>query len=169
MLTQLAPAWGILICLVTWVAAIKDLRTYTIPHIFPGIIIALFVVSLFFIEFSFGFLGWRLFSALIAFFVGFLMFAAGVMGGGDVKLFAALALFIPPRDLIVVVVLMTFLGLFYTMAVLIYRMIKPNPENENTAQPTGALGRIRELMRGRLPYGPAIALGITAYLWRIGF
>ncbi len=91
------------------------------------------------------------------------------MGGGDVKLFAALALWFPLKDLPIVVILMTFLGLFYTLAVLGYRMLKNNQADTTSSEKLSFMARFRQQMRSKLPYGPAIALGVTAYLYQIGF
>ena len=165
MLLQLTPHWGIALLVVCWAAAIKDLRTYTIPHIYPGIVLALLPIALFFVELSWPFLGFQALSGIIAFVVGFLLFAIGVMGGGDVKLFAALALWVPLRHLIVLVMAMTLLGLVYTIGVLIYRSVWPRSEEASKAD--SFFKRLGENLRSRLPYGPAIAMGFTAYLYLI--
>jgi len=75
------------------------------------------------------------------------MFAMGWMGGGDVKLLAALALWLPLAALIELLVAMSLLGGVLTVAVVaIHRLrnLKTNPE---------------------VPYGVAIA---CAGLWVIG-
>ena len=165
MLPQLHLAWGFLLLVICIAAAIKDLKTFTIPHLYPGLVLALLVPALFFIDLSLPLIGWQILSGLLAFFVGFLLFAIGVMGGGDVKLFAALAIWVPLKHLIVLVMAMTFLGLFYTLGYLIFRSMKD--QKNDTDNPMSFLKRIRTNLRSRLPYGPAIALGFAGYLYLI--
>lgn len=71
-----------------------DLRSFRIPNFLPLAAVALFVVSA-------PFLGagaeiWlRLAAAAAMLLAGFVLFAAGMMGGGDAKMLAAVALYVP--------------------------------------------------------------------------
>ena len=165
MLPQLQPYWGFILLAICCAAAIKDLRTFTIPHIYPGLVLALILPALFFVGLSLPFIGFQLLSGAIAFLVGFILFAMGVMGGGDVKLFAALALWVPLSHLIVLVMAMTFLGLFYTLGYLVYRTVRD--QNTPTDETISFFARLKKNLRGRLPYGPSIALGFAGYLYLI--
>ena len=73
-------------------------------------------------------------------------FYAGMMGGGDVKLAAALALWFPPASTIKFLVLMSIAGGILTVAVLAWHRAK------------------RREGRPEVPYGVAIALGGLAIL-----
>lgn len=75
-----------------------------------------------------------------------LMFAIGMMGGGDVKLLGALALWLPWQPLLHLVVYMSLIGGVLTLAMVIWKAIRKNPE------------------KLEVPYGVAIAL---AGLWVI--
>jgi prepilin peptidase CpaA len=75
------------------------------------------------------------------------LFALGMMGGGDVKLLGALALWFPWQALLALVMLMAVLGGAVTLVVLIHHRIAKKP-----GQP-------------EIPYGVAISL---AGLWVIG-
>ncbi len=82
--------------------------------------------------------------ALATFAVGAALFHFGAMGGGDVKLLAALALWFPALSFVNLIVVMSIIGGILTLALLIHhrRLARPgNPE---------------------IPYGIAIA---TAGLW----
>jgi prepilin peptidase CpaA len=75
-----------------------------------------------------------------------LAFAAGMMGGGDVKMLAALALWLPPGALLLLLVIMSIAGGALTAAMLVrHRLAKARHQLE-------------------IPYGVAIAF---AGLWLI--
>ena len=75
-----------------------------------------------------------------------LAFFAGMMGGGDVKLAAALALWFPPGVTVKFLVLMSIAGGVLTLAVLGWHRLK---EREG---------------RPEIPYGVAISFGGLAIL-----
>ncbi|MFD1613020.1 prepilin peptidase [Sphingomonas tabacisoli] len=84
--------------------------------------------------------------AAIVFAIFAAMFALGWMGGGDVKLLGALALWLPVQPLLQMLILMSVFGGALTLAVIAvhkFRKLKTNPE---------------------VPYGVAIA---CAALWVI--
>lgn len=75
------------------------------------------------------------------------LFAAGMMGGGDVKLLAALALWFPAGALLWLLMLMALIGGVVTLVTLVAHRAR------------------RRSGRAEIPYGVAIAL---AGLWVIG-
>jgi prepilin peptidase CpaA len=68
-------------------------------------------------------------------------FYAGMMGGGDVKLAAALALWFPPAGTIKFLVMMSIAGGVLTLAILVWHRAR-----RNVGSP-------------KIPYGVAIAAG----------
>lgn len=76
-----------------------------------------------------------------------LLFSLGWMGGGDVKLLAALALWFPPMAVLSMLVLMALLGGAVTVATVAHHRMT------------------RRLGQPEIPYGVAIAL---AALWLVG-
>lgn len=92
-------------------------------------------------------IGIHLLTALITFIVFAIAFRFGAMGGGDVKLFAALALWWPWVDVVRMVLYASILGALVTIVFLVIHKLK---------QQDG---------RARIPYGVAIAL---AGLWMAG-
>lgn len=156
MSTLLAPiAMGILV-----VAAWNDVATRTIPD---GLSLALVAAALLLRPFD-GLipLAWSLAGALCLFLSLALLHARGILGGGDVKLAAALACTLP----------LSSLGLFLTAtavaggvvaAVHLTMRLLPAP----LPAPAGAplvfrvltAERWRVARRGSLPYGVAIAAG----------
>jgi prepilin peptidase CpaA len=83
--------------------------------------------------------------------VGVLAFAAGAMGGGDVKLAAAASLFAGPALMLDFVTVTAMVGGLLGLAILAGARIGP------VASTGGSTVRAR--LRGNLPYGPAIAVG----------
>ena len=79
--------------------------------------------------------------AVMIFLLFALAFPLGMMGGGDVKLAAALALWFAPGDTMLLIVLMSLAGGVLTLVVMIEHKIKQNDG------------------RPEVPYGVAIAFG----------
>lgn len=88
-------------------------------------------------------LGWQAGVALLVL-AGFaLLFALGAMGGGDAKLAAALALWIPAADTFALVFLIALFGGVQALVLLLVRRMRGNSDRS-------------------VPYGVAIALGGAA-------
>ena len=129
------------------IAAVIDVRTYTISNrlnlvvallaplfwwsvhlpLWPGVAVQLGVGAAMFV--------------LLA-----IAFYAGMMGGGDVKLAAALALWFSPADAVRFLVIMSLAGGFLTVAVVAAHKLRKKPG------------------RPEIPYGVAIAIGGLAIL-----
>lgn len=119
-----------------------DLKTRTIPN-WLNLAIALAAIPFWF---STGLALWpdmalQIGIAFIAFWVFAAAFAMGAMGGGDVKLIAALALWLPWKAVLVLVFLMSVAGGVLTLAYLIRHKLAKREE------------------KLEIPYGVAIAFG----------
>lgn len=143
-------SWTLLACLagLLLAAAVCDLRSREIPH---WIVIGIGLLAPAF-WWSTGLywwpdIAWRVGLALFIFACFALAFAAGWMGGGDVKLLSVLALWLPPQAVLMLLVLMSFAGGVLTFGMMIWaRLRKPASNLE-------------------IPYGVAIAF---AGIWLIG-
>ncbi len=140
--------WGVseflvaLLAIALVAAAIVDLRSRTIPN---GLALAIALGAIPFWLAS-DLPVWpdaaiRIGLAAAVFACFALAFAAGMMGGGDVKLLAALALWLPPPALLLLLVLMSLAGGALTLAMLIRHRIS------------------RAEHKLEIPYGVAIAFG----------
>ncbi len=89
--------------------------------------------------------------AIAVFGLGALAFAAGVLGGGDVKMLAAASLFAGPALLLDFLAVTALAGGVLALAMLAGAPIGPAIAARD--------GTVRARMRGGLPYGPAIAVG----------
>jgi prepilin peptidase CpaA len=124
------------------IAAHGDLRTREIPNWLNGAI-ALLAIPFWF---AIGLAVWPDMAlqagvALIVFLVFALLFRFGAMGGGDVKMVAALALWLPLGGLVNLLLVMSIAGGLLTVAMLVrHRMKKSQAILE-------------------VPYGVAIAFG----------
>jgi len=84
--------------------------------------------------------------------VGTIAFAAGALGGGDVKLATAVAVFAGPNLILDFITVTAVVGGLLGLAMLAGAPIGP-------VAPAGDGCTVRERLRSRLPYGPAIAAG----------
>jgi len=131
-----------------------DMFTMTIPNRVPLAIVAAFAIAA-----PLAGLGWEVAAmhaglALAMLAVGIGMFAAGWMGGGDVKLLAAAALWMGPGFLYDYVVVSAVCGGVLTFAILFLRMY-PLPAGLAGKQ---WVSRLHDAGRG-IPYGIALAAG----------
>ena len=137
---------GILAILLVY-AAIVDVRTFTISNRL-NLAIAL-MAPLFWLSVGLPFWPDAAIQVAVAAGVFALLavaFYAGMMGGGDVKLAAALALWFAPATTVVFLVYMSIGGGVLTLVVLILHRMKKKPG------------------KPEVPYGVAIAFGALAIL-----
>jgi prepilin peptidase CpaA len=138
---------GILALLVI-AAATWDVRTRTIPNSLNAGV-ALLAIPFWWAS-GLGFwpdIAIQIGLALLVLGLFFGLFALGAMGGGDVKLIAALALWLPPEAVVMLLVIMSLSGGVLTLAMAArHRLTKAQHTLE-------------------IPYGVAIAIG---GIWLIG-
>jgi prepilin peptidase CpaA len=145
-----AISWFLLIALAAMLLAACwcDLRARTIPNLL-NLAIALLAIPFWW---SIGLALWpdvafQLGGAILVFGLFAIAFALGAMGGGDVKLVAAIALWLPGQSVLALLFIMSIAGGALTLAMLIRHKLR------HTA------GQLE------IPYGVAIAFG---GLWLIG-
>jgi prepilin peptidase CpaA len=97
-------------------------------------------------DWTFGAMGIQLAMAIVLFLIFLIFFMLGMMGGGDVKLIAALALWFPLPDMVRLLVVMAILGGVLTLGMMMRHKLR---KDEAPLE---------------VPYGIAIAL---AGLWTI--
>ena len=129
------------------IAAVIDMRTFTISNRLCAAVALL--APLYWL--GAGLTPWpemaiQLVSGVAVLLLFAIFFYAGVMGGGDVKLAAALALWFPPYATLKLLVIMSVAGGILTLAVLAWHRAR------------GRTGR------PEIPYGVAIACGGLAIL-----
>ncbi len=145
----------IMLAVLLLVAAWQDMRTMRIANTLSLAIVAAFAVwaasGLALDTLSLATIGLSVVCAALLFGVGAAAFAAGAVGGGDVKLLAAASLFAGPALMSDFLLVTAVIG-----GVLGVAVIAGVPIGPVTADPDATVsGRLR----GGLPYGPAIAAG----------
>ncbi|MGQ0741219.1 MAG: A24 family peptidase [Alphaproteobacteria bacterium] len=142
-------------------AAAWDLVSFTIPNLFPAALVLLFAVFALVLLVSaeggsaaaiWSDLGWHFAAALIALAAGVALYATGLVGGGDAKLFAAASLWLGWNALFEYTLYASLLGGALTLALLAMRKL-PLP-----AMLHGQSWLLRLADRGAgVPYGIALA------------
>jgi len=133
-------------------AAVSDLRSFRIPNYLPGILILLFGINTVIAGVDAS-LWENLFHFLAALIIGMGLFSRGWIGGGDAKLYAAVALWFNWTGAVVLIFATTIAGLVLAISFVAARMLglrKNVPKDDR-----------------RIPYGVAIAAGgILSAAWQ---
>jgi prepilin peptidase CpaA len=135
-------------------AALWDLASFTIPNFLSLALIGLFAVFALAAGLTLPAIGLHLLAGFAGLFLGFGLFALGWIGGGDAKLFAAVALWLGFADLLPYALLASVFGGFLTLGLLVLRQW-PLPA-ALARQPW--LLRLHDAQAG-IPYGVALAAG----------
>ena len=145
-LVQIAPVWLLLLlALALAAAAIQDAVMMRIANLLSLAVLLLGLAAMALHDFAWPM--WQngaLFLGLLL--LGTAAFATGNLGGGDVKLLAALGLWFDFRDAVLLVIAVTIAGGLLALVMIIGRRLV-------------ARVRKRPAKRGMIPYGIAIAAG----------
>ena len=148
--------------LVLWAMA-SDVYCYRIPNIVNLSIILLFPIALLVTNSP---LNWQnaLIAFAIVFSIGFILFVANIMGGGDVKMLAALALWLEyGQSLLDFFLIMSIIGGIFTIFLIFSRKYSPFIALKLNRDAT----KIPQIFsHGEpVPYGIAIGIGFLWLLW----
>lgn len=128
-----------------------DARTYTIPNWLCGLVLVLYIPAFFLAPIP---PDWQsgLLALALTFAIGYILFSLNWMGGGDVKLFAACALWTGMRELPDFLIYAALMGGALTLALIAARVFTGKKANMPRLLQKGA----------PVPYGLAIA---AAFSW----
>ena len=136
------------------VAAGWDIASFTIPNFLNLALVAVFAVFAIAAGLSVSAVGWHLLAGLAALAAGFALFATGHIGGGDAKLFAAVALWLGLKDCLPYALVASLCGGGLALCLMLWRQ---------WPLPAFLLryGWIIKLHDGKagIPYGVALAAG----------
>ncbi len=135
---------------VSW-AAIGDLRAFSIPNRLVLLVVGFYPAHVLSSPVPVDWIG-ALMVAAAMFFIGWFLFARGFIGGGDVKLIAAVALWAGPSMIIPFVLLVLASGGILAAVILVHARLSPSNE-----------GSLSRALTTPIPYGIAIAVG-SAYV-----
>ena len=141
----------VVLAIILVVAAVIDVRTFTISNRLNAAVAGL--APLYWWSEHLPFwpdIGLQIAIAAAVFAVLAITFVIGMMGGGDVKLAAALALWFSPASTVKFLVIMSLAGGLLTVIVLVAHRMKPG-QIKNSDGETGG--------KPEIPYGVAIAIG----------
>ena len=160
------PAFQIVFPLLVIYAAVSDLFTMTIPNRVSLLLAGAFLACAVMVGLSPSALLLHAACGLAVLAVGFVMFGFGWVGGGDVKLAAATALWIGSEQLADYLLLSALAGGALTLAILSIRAIPLPAFTLGWAW----LGRLHD-PKGGIPYGIALAAAAlsvypTTALWK---
>jgi prepilin peptidase CpaA len=131
----------------------SDIKSLKIPNAVSVIVLALFLLNYLLFGPADG-LARHIIVAASTLLLGFGIFAAGLMGAGDIKLISALMLWAGPQNGFVFLIVMTFVGGLFAGLLLITRTLMavwPSAQNYIPSR------RLRTwAQRGIFPYGIAI-------------
>lgn len=152
------------------VAAIGDVRRYRIPNRLVTAVVACFAIFAA-AEASWSFVGWSLAAAICTFAFLAVLFAFGLLGGGDAKLATAMALWTQfadlPRFLLVMTASGGLLGVVWMLRRLRQRRTIADTALSATPAPAGpTIPASAAVIPNNIPYGVAIAIaGVDFFLF----
>jgi prepilin peptidase CpaA len=130
-----------------------DLASFTIPNFLTLALLAAFPLFAAAAGLTLTAIGWHLLAGSVGLGLGFTLFALGWIGGGDAKLFAAMALWLGFTDLMAYALVASVFGGALTIAVLLLRQC-PLPA---LLARQGWIVRLHDARSG-IPYGVALAM-----------
>jgi len=131
-------------------AAISDIKRYIIPNWIVVAILLSYIISAIFMPIGYIFSGFIV--GIVVFSVGSVLFSLGLMGGGDVKLLAAVSLWAGVAHVVAFMLVTSLCGAALGVIMLSpLRRLMP-PPSEGALRLTGA-------NRTPMPFGAAIAFG----------
>ena len=137
-------------------AAFFDLYQYRIPNRLCLAVAALFVAFIPGGELTVGEVAWRAGVSLSVLVIGLVLHGRGFIGGGDVKLLAALSLWVTPAMWPLFMLGTLVFGGLLALAVLLLRKLKSRLSDSVRSEPW--MGRLLSENEG-IPYGVAICTG----------
>lgn len=140
-------------------AAVSDIRQYLIPNRYPIAIALAYLVYATSHPLDQGL--WDLAAGFVAFILCAVLFAAGIFGGGDAKLFSATMLWAGPWFAAPFLMYTVLAGGALALAWLtpLRRLMPAAPQAQPSTEPAAETARLRSRLHQPTPYGAAIAAG----------
>ncbi len=139
--------------------AVTDVISYRIPNWIPGLLLALFAAAAPLSGMQIEAVGLHVAVFVAALVFGMGLFALNVVGGGDAKFFAAVALWMGPAMIAKYTVVFAFVGGAFAVLILVLRRM-PLPAS---ASHFPVLGQLLRPTSG-MPYGVALGIGALIVL-----
>lgn len=134
--------------------AMTDVLSYRIPNWVPGVLIVLFAIAAPLAGMPLNMAGMHALVFALALLFGMGLFAFNLVGGGDAKFFAAIALWMGPAMIAKYALAFAFVGGAFALVILLLRRL-PMPQSASRVPVLNQL-----LLPGAgMPYGVALGLG----------
>ena len=143
-------------------AAISDLRTFVVPNWVSGMVVASFLVVALTQGGPWSALLGNIISGVAVLLVGFALFGAGYFGAGDVKLLAAIALWIGWPLLVSYLTFVVLTGGVLTLILIIFRRYPLSARIAATRWIEQLYARKKDV-----PYAVAISITAVFFLPRV--
>ncbi len=140
------------------IAMWHDATRMIIPNWISLVLVAGFVLTRFILPMPFQTIALHVLCGSIFFAIGYLLFYFGLFGGGDVKLLAAVMLWLGFPATPAFLLLMSFFGALIAIVSAVRGFIRSDEKSVSD--------RFRSAMRGEIPYG--IAIGLAAIVVVLG-
>jgi prepilin peptidase CpaA len=131
-----------------------DMASFTIPNFLNLMVASTFLLFALVAGLSAAVVGWHVLAGLLGLVLGFSLFAFGWIGGGDAKLFAAIALWLGFGDLMAYALIASICGGALTLAIMLLRQYPLPAMLVRQAWIT----RLHDAHAG-IPYGVALVAG----------
>lgn len=135
-------------------AAGADMATMKIPNAVSVVLVVVCVMLAVFSGMSMGALALQLSAGAVTLLVGMGLFARGLIGGGDAKLFAATATWTGWTQLLPYLLVAALVGGVLALAIIFYRRVDLPARLADKPW----LARLHDAQQG-IPYGVALAIG----------
>lgn len=135
-------------------AAIYDLVTYTIPNFLPVSLTCAFAAFAIWYGLNWPDLGAHLVTGISMLILGWVLFALGLMGGGDAKLFASTSLWMGWGGMINYLIMFSLCGGIVALSLILFRRLPI----ASWMQRQGWITALHDRANG-VPYGIALAAG----------
>lgn len=139
--------------------AMTDLVSFRIPNWISLAAVALFFAAALLGGLGWAQIGWHVLVGFLALLAGMAVFAAGLIGGGDAKFFAAGALWVGPAFILKYCVIFALLGGLVAALLMVIRSKHVAP----TLKQLPYVGQLATGTKG-LPYGVALGIGAMIVL-----
>lgn len=144
-------------------AAVSDLRFFRLPNRLVIAVALLFIAGILVTAMPPQLVLWHVFAGALVLLAGFALFSARIIGGGDAKLMAAVALWMGWSKLAVFLLYTALAGGILAIVMLLWEIVRLHVEL-TARNPEASLSKRISSLKPDLPYGVAIAAGACATL-----
>ncbi|MEZ5758328.1 MAG: prepilin peptidase [Emcibacteraceae bacterium] len=161
-------------CLMIW-AAVSDIRYFILSNrlcLSVALLYPIFIAALYFDGFQVTLvsIGWSIGISILIFSFLVFLFARGYIGGGDVKLIPAIALWAGPSLILEFLLITTIFGGLLALLIISFRYLKNYTSQHKSSEKINfSMSELAELdhEENNIPYGVGISIGGLYVAYRL--